>query len=100
MIIGCDLHTRYQQIAMLDMATGRVGGAAAGTRERRGQGRWPILVAFFATRVGLGASGTVSRRNNRLTQAWFWLEWVSFYCWTEPSCRSLVRSCRFCILQP
>jgi hypothetical protein len=22
MIIGCDLHTRYQQIAMLDMETG------------------------------------------------------------------------------
>jgi hypothetical protein len=26
MIIGCDLHTRYQQIAMLDMETeGKVG---------------------------------------------------------------------------
>ena len=24
-IVGCDLHTRYQQIAMLDRETGRVG---------------------------------------------------------------------------
>jgi len=24
MIIGCDLHTRYQQIAMLDMETGEL----------------------------------------------------------------------------
>jgi hypothetical protein len=25
MIIGCDLHTRYQQISMLDMETGEEG---------------------------------------------------------------------------
>jgi hypothetical protein len=26
MIIGCDLHTRYQQIAMLDTDTGELSG--------------------------------------------------------------------------
>ena len=35
-IIGCDFHTRYQQIAMMDEATGRADRAAAGARERRG----------------------------------------------------------------
>jgi len=35
-IVGCDLHTRYQQIAMLDDET--VDRASPGTRERRSQG--------------------------------------------------------------
>jgi hypothetical protein len=26
MIIGCDLHTRYQQVAMVDTETGESGG--------------------------------------------------------------------------
>jgi len=30
MIIGCDLHTRYQQIAMLDTDTGAVQPVAKG----------------------------------------------------------------------
>ena len=28
LIIGCDFHTRYQQIAMLDEATGELGDSA------------------------------------------------------------------------
>jgi hypothetical protein len=34
MIIGCDLHTRYQQIAMLDTETGELV-------ERRLEAGWP-----------------------------------------------------------
>ena len=46
MILGCDLHTRYQQVAMLDTDTGELDG-------------WPILnFAFFAKfRVGMLEAG-------------------------------------------
>ena len=36
MIIGCDFHTRYQQIAMLDTETGRVARAIAIIRTHKG----------------------------------------------------------------
>ena len=55
MIIGCDLHTRYQQIAMLDTETRRVGRAAFRARERRGasfllpHSRVPVRVGIEAT---------------------------------------------------
>jgi hypothetical protein len=32
LIIGCDFHTRYQQIAMLDETTGRVAETRGGSR--------------------------------------------------------------------
>jgi hypothetical protein len=32
-IVGCDLHTRYQQIAMLDQETGELAGGP-GSRAR------------------------------------------------------------------
>ena len=36
MIIGCDLHTRYQQVAMLDTSTGEMLEEPFRRRERRG----------------------------------------------------------------
>jgi len=34
-IVGCDLHTRYQQVAMLDQETGELIERPARARERR-----------------------------------------------------------------
>ena len=39
-IVGCDLHTRYQQIAMLDDETGELV-------ERRLEHAWCPISAFF-----------------------------------------------------
>jgi transposase len=55
MIIGCDLHTRYQQIAMLDTDTGELV-------ERRLEHESGEARAFYATlsgavRVGIEATG-------------------------------------------
>ena len=56
MIIGCDLHTRYQQIAMLDTETGELV-------ERRLERENGEARAFYATlagrrvRVGIEATG-------------------------------------------
>ncbi len=36
LIIGCDFHSRFQQIAMLDPQTGEVIERPVRTRERRG----------------------------------------------------------------
>ena len=55
MIIGCDLHTRFQQIAMLDTATGEIV-------ERRVEHERGEAQAFYAAlpapaRVGMEATG-------------------------------------------
>lgn len=55
-IIGCDLHTRYQQIAMLDTETGEV-------TERRLEHKNGEARAFYgalagAVRVGIEATGS------------------------------------------
>src|SRR5947207_13156654 len=55
-IIGCDLHTRYQQIAMLDSDTGEV-------EERRLEHQNGEARAFYAAltgpvRVGIEATGS------------------------------------------
>ena len=47
MILGCDLHTRYQQVAMLDTDTGELDG-------------WPILnfvIEGGPFKPGVGLSG-------------------------------------------
>jgi len=54
-IVGCDLHTRYQQIAMLDTATGEV-------TERRLEHAHGEARAFYVNlqapvRVGIEATG-------------------------------------------
>jgi hypothetical protein len=46
MIIGCDFHTRYQQIAMLDEATGG----------------WPSLPHHPSKRLGCAGDGWPSRQ--------------------------------------
>lgn len=53
-IVGCDLHTRYQQIAMLDDETGEFGRASPGTRQRRSKG-----VLLKADRSSAGGAGGV-----------------------------------------
>jgi len=55
-IVGCDLHTRYQQIAMLDQETGELV-------ERRLEHARGEAQAFYASlvgpvRVGIEATGT------------------------------------------
>ncbi len=55
MIIGCDLHTRYQQIAMLDTETGELA-------ERRLEHESGEARAFYSAlqgrvRVGIEATG-------------------------------------------
>ncbi len=50
MIIGCDLHTRYQQIAMLNLETGELV-------ERRLEHESGEARAFYAALWGCGASG-------------------------------------------
>ena len=55
MIIGCDLHTRYQQVAMVDTETGEL-------LERRLEGAGPPLGDFDPlniTNQGEGVKGTV-----------------------------------------
>jgi len=54
-IVGCDLHTRYQQIAMLDQETGEL--VERGLEHARGEAQ-----AFYASlvgpvRVGIEATG-------------------------------------------
>jgi hypothetical protein len=48
-IVGCDLHTRYQQIAMLDQETGELVERRL-ERERR-------VTSVLCSSVGSGASG-------------------------------------------
>jgi len=50
MIIGCDLHTRYQQIAMLDTETGELV-------ERRLEHENGEARAFYAGLVGRRVAG-------------------------------------------
>jgi len=40
-IVGCDLHTRYQQIAMLDEETGEL--VERRLEHESGEGGWPSL---------------------------------------------------------
>jgi hypothetical protein len=53
MIIGCDLHTRYQQIAMLDRETGEL-------TERRLEHENGEARAFYAALVGRAAQTIAS----------------------------------------
>ena len=53
MIIGCDLHTRYQQIAMLDTETGEL-------EQRRLEHENGEARAFYSA-FGCGASGDRNR---------------------------------------
>ena len=43
MIIGCDLHTRYQQIAMLDTETGELVERRLEHESGEAQGGWPTF---------------------------------------------------------
>jgi len=57
LIIGCDFHTRYQQIAMLDESTGEL-------IERRGDHESGEAQAFYRdlqgpVRVGIEATGPI-----------------------------------------
>ena len=55
MIIGCDLHTRYQQIAMLDMETGE---EVQGRLEHEsGEARAFYSALWGPVRVGIEATG-------------------------------------------
>ena len=49
-IIGCDFHTRFQQVAMLAPTTGRTPRTPVGTRERRGE-------KFYGTLPGPARAG-------------------------------------------
>ena len=61
-IVGCDLHTRYQQIAMLDKETGELIGASSGARERRS-------ASFLRRAAGHRASGHRGHRAHALVRA-------------------------------
>ena len=77
LIIGCDLHTRYQEVAMLDTGTGEV--VTRRLEHEKGEAR-----AFYASlteraRVGIEATGCTQ---------WFegcWRRGVTSYGWvTRP----------------
>jgi len=55
MIIGCDLHTRYQQIAMLDTDTGEL--VERRLEHERGEARAFYVGLSGAVRVGIEATG-------------------------------------------
>jgi hypothetical protein len=58
-IVGCDLHTRYQQIAMLDQETGEL-------IERRLEHESGEAQAFYGCSGGAGASRDRSHRTHAL----------------------------------
>ena len=62
MIIGCDFHTRYQQIAMMDEATGEL-------IERRLDHESGEAHAFYRDLQGAGAGGHRSDRSDSLVRA-------------------------------
>jgi len=57
-IIGCDFHTRYQQIAMLDESTGELRERSSGTRKRGGAQLLPGLAETGSS--GSGSDGPCS----------------------------------------
>ena len=57
MIIGCDLHTRYQQIAMLDTETGELVERRLEHENGEARGFYAGLVG--AVRVGIEATGSM-----------------------------------------
>jgi hypothetical protein len=62
-IIGCDFHTRYQQIAMLDEATGgaeRTGAACRWHCGELGRRAFAIFVVIFSA-VRAAAGGAAKR---------------------------------------
>ena len=61
-IVGCDLHTRYQQIAMLDTETGEL-------TERRLEHANGEARAFYAGLQGAGARGHRGHRSHPLVRA-------------------------------
>ena len=62
LIIGCDLHTRYQEIAMLDTATGEVVRRRLG--HENGEAR-----TFYANLGGAGAGRDRGHRMHRVVRA-------------------------------
>lgn len=54
-IVGCDLHTRYQQVAMLDQATGEVVERRLGHENGEARAFYAALAA--PVRVGIEATG-------------------------------------------
>ena len=58
-IIGCDFHTRYQQIAMMEEATAGVDRAAIGSPEQRGR-------RVLSGVAGCGARGDRNHRPDPL----------------------------------
>ena len=62
MIIGCDFHTRYQQIAMMDEATGEL-------IERRLDHESGEAQAFYREFAGAGARGHRSDGSDSLVRA-------------------------------
>jgi hypothetical protein len=87
MIIGCDFHTRYQQIAMMDEATGELierrlnhesGEAHAFYRDLRG----PV-------RVGIEATGPIRWFERLLAELGHEL-WIGDSAKIRPGARSLV----------
>ena len=59
-IVGCDLHTRYQQIAMLDQETGELIERRLEHESRRSESG-----AVFATTQAAVRDGSRSSRNGR-----------------------------------
>jgi hypothetical protein len=54
LIIGCDLHTRYQEIAMLDTTTGEI--VTRRLEHENGEAR--AFYASLAERAGVGIEAT------------------------------------------
>jgi len=61
-IVGCDLHTRYQQVAMLDQETGEL-------IERRLEHQSGEALAFYAALLGPVRAGTPAGSSG------CWLSW-------------------------
>ena len=61
LMIGCDSHTWFLQIAMLDSETGGADGASVGTRHGRGQG-------VLGHTSGTGTRGDGSERIHSLVR--------------------------------
>jgi hypothetical protein len=65
-IIGCDLHTRYQQIAMLDQKTGEL-------IERRLEQASGEVRSLYACLAGAGTSGVDAQRGGQsVCTLWPW----------------------------
>jgi len=57
LIIGCDYHPSFQQIALVDTETGELSERRLGHREQGEQFYQELKQKNFAVRVGMEASG-------------------------------------------